>query len=72
MQESKYPASRPHGLREIHDSGAFCGGHGLVRSAMLSAAETRANPQANKAVWHGRDFQFSPGSVIHFGYSKQK
>ena len=63
-----YPASRPHDLRMRSTILAL---FAVIRAscgvAMLSAAETRANPQANKGKsGMAGTFSFRPGSVIHF------
>ena len=68
MQEFKaYPASRPDGPR-MRSTILALFAVVMVCSAMLFAAETRANPQANKGKsGMAGIFSFRPSSVIHFG-----
>ena len=69
MQEFKaYPVSRPHGLRTLSTILAlFAVVMASYAAAMLLAAETRANPQANKGKsGMAGTFSFRPSGVIHF------
>ena len=69
MQEFKaYPASRPYGLRMRSTILAlFAVVMASCVVAMLSAAETMANPRASRGKsGMAGTFSFRPSSVIHF------